>query len=52
MVNVAPPLVPPPNAGLKTFTAAVPAVFISADGTVAVSDLLPTNVVGRFEPFH
>jgi hypothetical protein len=42
MVNVAAALVPPPGVGLKTVTAAVPAVLMLATGTVAVNVVLLT----------
>src|SRR5205823_5334410 len=43
---------PPPGGGLNTVTAAVPAVAMSAAGTVAVTFVLSTNVVVRLAPFH
>ena len=51
-MKVFPLLVPPPGVGLNTVTVAVPAVLMSAAGTVAVSDVLLTNVVVRLTPFH
>src|SRR5262245_44202391 len=44
--------VPPPGAGLKTVTAAIPLVAMSADGIAAVSCVAETNVVGRSAPFQ
>src|SRR6267142_2098801 len=44
--------VPPPGAGLKTVTRAVPAVRRSVAGIVAVSWVADTYVVGRLVPFH
>ncbi len=44
--------VPPPGAGLKTVTCAVPAAAISLAGIAAVNWLLLTNVVLRSEPFQ
>ena len=45
-------LVPPPGAGLKTATPAVPTEVKSAAGIVAVNCVALTNVVARVEPFH
>ena len=44
--------VPPPGAGLKTVTLAVPAVAMSAARIDAVSCVALTYVVVRFVPFH
>ena len=44
--------VPPPGEGLNTTTDAVPAVDMSAALIAAVSFVLLTKVVVRFEPFH
>ena len=44
--------VPPPGAGLRTVTLAVPVVTISVAGIKAVSCVPLTNVVVRLEPFH
>jgi hypothetical protein len=52
MVNVTAPDSPPPGAGLKTVTFAVPAVATSPAGIVAVSWVLETKVVGRGLPFQ
>ena len=52
MVKVCELLVPPPGVGLFTVTLAVPAFVMSLEGTVAVSEVLLTNVVVRFVPFH
>jgi len=52
IVKVFAALVPPPGVGLNTVTLAVPAFFMSAAGTVAVSDVLFTNVVVRLVPFQ
>src|SRR5262249_31308977 len=43
---------PPPGAGLKTFTLAVPAAATSGARICAVSCVLLTNVVARSPPFH
>ena len=43
---------PPPGVGLKTVIFALPPVAISRAGIAAVSALLLTNVVVRFDPFH
>src|SRR5438105_3177153 len=43
---------PPPGAGLKTVTAAVPGVAISVAEIWAVIWLLFTNIVARSPPFH
>ena len=52
MVNVFAALVPPPGVGLTTVTLAVPAVLMSAAGTVAVKVVLLTYFVVSFVPFH
>jgi len=52
MVNVTAPDSPPPGAGLKTVTFAVPAVAMSLAGMAAVSWVLETKVVGRSFPFQ
>jgi hypothetical protein len=52
IVNVFAALVPPPGAGFTTVTLAVPAVLMSAAGTVAVNVVLPTYLVISFTPFH
>ena len=52
MVKVAVLDVPPPGAGLKTVTFAVPAVATSLAGIVAVSTVLETKVVVRGLPFQ
>ncbi len=52
MVKVAVLDVPPPGAGLKTVTLAVPAVATSLAGMVAVSTVLETNPVVRSLPFQ
>jgi hypothetical protein len=52
MVNVTAPDSPPPGAGLKTVTFAVPAVATSLAGMVAVSTVLETNPVVRSLPFQ
>src|SRR5450432_67557 len=52
MLKVSGPELPPPGAGLDTVTVAVPAVAMSAAGTVAVTLVLLTNVVVRLPPFH
>jgi hypothetical protein len=52
IVNVLAALVPPPGVRLTTVTAAVPAVLMSAAGTVAVNVVLLTCVVASFTPFH
>lgn len=52
IVNVFAALVPPPGVGLKTVTLAVPAVLMSATGTVAVKVVPLTYVVVSFVPFH
>ena len=44
--------VPPPGAGLKTVTCAVPAVAMSEAGIEAVTWVEDTYVVVRFEPFQ
>jgi hypothetical protein len=44
--------VPPPGAGLKTATWAVPADVMSAAVTAACNCVALTNVVVRFAPFH
>jgi hypothetical protein len=46
------PQVPPPGAGLKTVTWAVPAAAISAAVMAACNCVALTNVVVRFAPFH
>jgi len=43
---------PPPGAGLKTVTAAVPGLPTSLAGIDAERLVLLTTVVARFEPFH
>ncbi len=52
MVKVAVLDVPPPGAGLKTVTFAVPAVATSLAGIAAVSTVLETNPVVRSLPFQ
>lgn len=52
IVNVWPADVPPPGSGLKTVTAAVPAVAILAAGTTAESDVDVPKVVTRSAPFQ
>ena len=52
MVNVTAPDSPPPGAGLKTVTFAVPAVATSLAGMAAVSWVLETNPVVRSLPFQ
>jgi hypothetical protein len=52
MEKVSDVLVPPPGAGLKMATPAVPAEVKSAAGIVAVNCVALTNVVARTEPFH
>ena len=44
--------VPPPGAGLTTATFAVPALVTSLAAIEAVSWVLLTKVVVRFNPFH
>ena len=44
--------VPPPGAGVCTFTLAVPAVAKSAPGIVAESEVLELKVVSMMEPFQ
>jgi hypothetical protein len=44
--------VPPPGVGVKTLTAAVPAVAMSAAEMAALSCVLLTKVVGRSAPFQ
>ena len=44
--------VPPPGAGLKTITEAVPTAAISAALMAAVTCVTDTNVVVRSEPFQ
>jgi hypothetical protein len=44
--------VPPPGAGLKTETVAVPVAAMSLAETCAMRVILPSSVVGRFFPFH
>src|SRR5712691_2003383 len=44
--------VPPPGAGEKTVTCAVPLTARSVAGIAACSCVLLTNVVGRSAPFH
>ena len=51
-VKVTPLDVPPPGAGLKTVTVAVPAEAMSLAGIVAVRLVLLPNVVVRFAPCH
>jgi hypothetical protein len=43
---------PPPGGGLKIVRLAVPGLFRSLAGMVAVSCVALTNVVGRALPFH
>ncbi len=52
MVKVSPGDSPPPGAGLKTVTLAVPAVAMSVTGIAAVSWVSETKVVGRLAPFQ
>jgi hypothetical protein len=52
MVKVREPEVPPPDAGLNTVTAAVPAVAMSTAPMAAVNCVAETKVVARAEPFH
>jgi hypothetical protein len=52
IVNVLAALVPPPGVGLKTVTLAVPAVAMSATGTVVVNVVPLTYFVVSFVPFH
>src|SRR5882672_4353831 len=52
IVNVCGLDVPPPGAGVKTVTEAVPAVAMSAAVICAVSCVLLPNVVVRWLPFH
>src|SRR5207253_833627 len=52
MVKVCAFDVPPPGAGLKTVTCAVPAVARSVAEIVAVSCVADANVVGRSAPFQ
>jgi len=52
MVKIAVLDVPPPGAGLKTVTFAVPAVATSLAGIAAVSWVLETKVVVRSLPFQ
>jgi hypothetical protein len=52
MVKVAVLDVPPPGAGLKTVTFAVPAVATSLAGMAASNRVLETKVVGRSLPFQ
>ena len=52
IVNVCAAEVPPPGEGLNTTTDAVPAAEMSAALIAAVSFVLLTKVVVRFEPFH
>jgi hypothetical protein len=51
-VKVRAPEVPPPGAGLKTVTEAVPAVAMSAAVIETVSWVAETYVVVRFDPFQ
>jgi hypothetical protein len=44
--------VPPPGAGVKTVTCAVPTEARSVAGIVARTCVVLTNVVVRFTPFH
>ena len=44
--------VPPPGDGLKTVTAATPALAMSPAGIEAVSRVEPRNVVARSPPFQ
>src|SRR5690242_7334949 len=43
---------PPPGAGLKTVTVAVPVAAMSLAETCAMRVILPSSVVDRFFPFH
>ena len=52
MVNVAGLEVPPPGAGLKIVTTAVPGTAISDAEIEPRTSLLLTYVVVRLEPFH
>ena len=52
IVNVTEFEVPPPGDGLRTMTAALPALAMSVAEIDAVSWLALTNVVERFEPFQ
>jgi hypothetical protein len=52
MVKVRALEVPPPGAGLKTVTLAVPPDMISEAGITAVSCVAETYVVARAAPFH
>ena len=52
IVKLAPLEVPPPGAGLKTVTVAVPAVAMSAAVMAAVTCVAETNVVVRLVPFQ
>ena len=51
-VNVNAPEVPPPGAGVKTVTEAVPTVAMSPAPIDACSCVALTKVVGRADPFH
>src|SRR6266404_29508 len=51
-VNVCAAEVPPPGAGVRTVTLAVPAAAMSAAVIAAVSWMVLTKVVGRAAPFH
>ena len=52
IVNVSGPESPPPGAGVKTVTAAVPSVAQSLAGIDARNCVLLTKVVVRFAPFQ
>jgi hypothetical protein len=52
IVNARPLDVPPPGAGLKTVTIAVPPAAMSAAVIAACKLVLDANVVGRALPFH
>src|SRR5437867_9614335 len=52
IMNVCGLEVPPPGAGLRTVTEAVPAVAMSAAVICACSCVLLPNVVARWLPFH
>src|SRR5439155_13134505 len=51
-VSVCAAEVPPPGAGVRTVTLAVPAAAMSAAVIAAVSWMVLTKVVGRAAPFH
>ena len=52
MVNVNAAEVPPPGAGVKTDTCAVPTAAMSAAAIAACSCVALTNVVARSDPFQ